>query len=302
MAFPLRQRVLLLLLVVIPLSGCLFRSHKVENRISTAKLLTASRDQLVQEINAGANQIHTLNATVDIDTSVGGQLKGKVTEYKQIRGYVLVRKPEMLRMIGLMPIVRNRAFDMVSNGESFKLWIPVKNKFFVGRNNVVLPSNQPLENIRPQQIYDSLLLRQISSEDIAVLENGYEEVQDPKTHNWMQQPDYELDVISKEGHGWYLQRKIIFNRINLQPDRQLMYDQNGYVATDTRYSDFRDFSGFKFPSVIQIWRPQEEYSIVLTMVKLQINQPLTDEQFALQQPPGAQVVRLDQPRPAKPGS
>jgi outer membrane lipoprotein-sorting protein len=239
---------------------------------------------------------------VDIDTSVGGEVKGKITEYKQIRGYVLVRKPDMMRMIGLMPIVRNRAFDMVSNGETFKLWIPVKNKFFVGRNDVVLPSSQPLENIRPQQIYDSLLLRQISTQDIAVLENGYEEVQDPKTHKWMQQPDYELDVISKNGPGWYLQRKIIFNRVNLQPDRQLMYDQNGYVATDTRYSDLRDYNSFKFPSVIQIWRPQEEYSIVLNMVKLQINQPLTNEQFDLQQPPGAQVVRLDQSRPSKSGN
>jgi outer membrane lipoprotein-sorting protein len=302
MAFPLRHRVLLLLLVVIPLSGCLFRSRKVENRISTAQLLTATRDQLVEEINSQANRIHTLNATVDIDTSVGGEVKGKITEYKQIRGYVLVRKPDMMRMIGLMPIVRNRAFDMVSNGETFKLWIPVKNKFFVGRNDVVLPSSQPLENIRPQQIYDSLLLRQISTQDIAVLENGYEEVQDPKTHKWMQQPDYELDVISKNGPGWYLQRKIIFNRVNLQPDRQLMYDQNGYVATDTRYSDLRDYNSFKFPSVIQIWRPQEEYSIVLNMVKLQINQPLTNEQFDLQQPPGAQVVRLDQSRPSKSGN
>jgi hypothetical protein len=38
------------------------------------------------------------------------------------------------------------------------------------------------------------------------------------------------------------------------------------------------------------------------MVKLQINQPLSDEQFELQQPPGSQVVHLDQPRPPKPGS
>jgi outer membrane lipoprotein-sorting protein len=302
MALALRHRVLLLLLALFPLSGCLFRSRKVENRISTAKLRTASRDQLVEYINSAAGQIHTLNATVDIDTSVGGEVKGKITEYKQIRGYVLVRKPDMLRMIGLMPIVRNRAFDMVSNGQSFKLWIPPKNKFIVGRNDVVLPSSQPLENIRPQQIYDSLLLRQISSGDIAVLENGYEEIQDPKTHKWMQQPDYELDIISKNERGWYLQRKVIFNRVTLQPDRQLMYDQNGYVATDTRYSDFRDYNGFKFPSVIQIWRPQEEYSIVLTMVKLQINRSLTDEQFELQQPPGSQVVHLDQPRPAGPGN
>jgi hypothetical protein len=30
------------------------------------------------------------------------------------------------------------------------------------------------------------------------------------------------------------------------------------------------------------------------MIKLEINKPLTDDQFALEQPAGAEVVRLDQ--------
>ena len=34
-----------------------------------------------------------------------------------------------LHMIGLMPIVRTTAFDMVSDGQDFKLWIPPKNRF-----------------------------------------------------------------------------------------------------------------------------------------------------------------------------
>src|SRR5439155_543265 len=104
-----------------------------------------------------------------------------------------------------------------------------------------------------------------------------------------------------DGRDWYLQRKIVFDRVHLKPDRQLIYDQKGYVATDTRYSEFRDYNGINFPGVIQIWRPQEEYSIVLNIVKLQINQPLTDEQFALEQPPGSQLVRLDCAPPPKPG-
>ena len=31
------------------------------------------------------------------------------------------------------------------------------------------------------------------------------------------------------------------------------------------------------------------------MLKLEINKPLTDEQFALDQPTGAEVVHIDQP-------
>src|SRR5438309_7738650 len=156
-----RARALVLLLATIPLSGCLFRSRKVERQLSPAPLKAATQRELIDAIYLQAARIRTLQATVDIDTSVGGANRGKVTDYKEIRGYLLVRKPEMLRLIGLMPIVRNRAFDMVSDGREFKLWIPVKNRFVTGRNEVVHPSSNALENLRPQVIYDALLLERI---------------------------------------------------------------------------------------------------------------------------------------------
>ena len=73
---------------------------------------------------------------------------------------MLARKPAMLHMIGLLPIVRTTAFDMVSDGREFKLWIPPKNRFVVGSNTVSTHDiNQPMESIRPQEIYDALLIR-----------------------------------------------------------------------------------------------------------------------------------------------
>jgi outer membrane lipoprotein-sorting protein len=250
---------------------------------------------LIDYINSQAAKLATMQATVDIDTSVGGSKKGQITDYQEIRGYVLARKPAMLRMIGLMPIVRNRAFDMVSDGQQFKLWIPPKNRFVVGRNEVVSPSKNMLENIRPQHIYDALLLHAVRpEEEIAVLENGSEVVTDSKGHR-TEQPDYEIEVIRKGEQGWFLSRKIIFSRTDLRPHRQLIYDEHGNLLTDARYEDLKDYGGINFPTQIDIWRPQEEYTIVLNIVKLQLNEPLTDEQFTLQQPPGADVVNLDKP-------
>jgi outer membrane lipoprotein-sorting protein len=292
-----RFRALVIVLAILPLSGCLFRSRKVERQYSIAPLKTATQSQLLQYLNTQASKTHSLQATVDIDTSVGGSKKGKVTDYKQIRGYVLIRKPAMLRMIGLMPIVRNRAFDMVSDGRVFKLWIPPKNRFIIGRNDIETHNpNQALESLRPQVIYDALLLREVDPQsEIAVMESGYETVTDAKRHQ-VQQPDYEIEVIRKGGNGWFLSRKIIFSRTDLLPHRQLIYDDSGNVATDTRYEAYKDHGGINFPTQIQIDRPQEEYNITLTLVKLQMNEPLTDDKFALEQPPGAEVVRLDQPQ------
>jgi hypothetical protein len=276
-------------------TGCLFRTRIVEVRTSTAKLQTATKQDLLDRINAEAIGIKTLNATVDIATSVGGEKKGKVTDYEEIRGYILVRKPDMLRMIGLFPIVRNKAFDMVSAGDEFKLSIPAKNKFYVGHNDVVNPAANPLENLRPQVIYNALLLPEIDPKtDIAVLEKSTEMIYDPRKKKELQQPDYVIDVIRRAGDDWYLSREIVFDRTNLVPHRQVIYDQQGNVATEATYQVYKDYNGISFPNVIEINRPQEEYSIRLTVVKLAINDPLHDDQFILEQPAGTELVHLDE--------
>jgi len=199
-------------------------------------------------------------------------------------------------MIGLLPIVRNKAFDMVSDGKKFELWIPPKNKFVVGANDVVATNPQsPMENIRPQAIYDALLVHNIDSSEIAVLENGLETVLDSKKHR-VDQPDYELNVIGRGENGWYLSRKIIFSRTDLLPRRQLLYNQKSELVTEATYEDYKEDAGISFPNSIEIYRPIEEYDITLTMVKLQLNENLADDQFVLQQPPGAEVVHLDRPQ------
>jgi outer membrane lipoprotein-sorting protein len=293
-------RFVLAVAVLAPISGCLFRSHPVESRISTAPLKQATEAELIDRINSQAASIKTLNATVDISTSVGGWTKGKITQYQTISGYIMVRKPQMLRMIGLLPIVRNRAFDMVSNGQTFELSIPPKNRFIVGRNDIITNSSQPLENLRPQHILDALLVREIdTASEIAVLENSYETVADLKKKKEVQQPDYVITVIRRGDAGWYLSRKIIFSRLDLEPHEQIVYDQHGYIASDVHYSNFSDHEGIDFASGINIWRPQQEYAINLTVQKLVLNQPLADEQFALQQPAGAQVVHFDAPNSSR---
>lgn len=291
------------LVASLPAGGCLFRSHKVERVATPANLQTATRDQLVAQVNADAAQVRTINATVDIATSVGGARKGKVTDYTEIRGYILVRKPGELRMIGLFPLVRNTAFDMVSNGETFHLWVPSKNSFYTGHNDVIRPAKQPLENLRPQHIMDALLMHTIDPRsDIAVLEDTTETVTDPQTHKPVDQPAYTLVVLHREGaNDWYLARKLVFSREDLRVHRQIVYDKLGQVATDATYEEFRGYDGAEFPNRITIRRPQEEYTITLTVVKLLLNPPLKDEQFSLKQPPDARVVNLDLPQQAGAG-
>jgi outer membrane lipoprotein-sorting protein len=304
----------LLLAATLPSSACLFRTRVLDRQYSDRPLKSATQQDLIDYVNAESGKIQSMQATVDIDASSEDLKNGRATDYKEIRGYVLVRKPSMLRMKGLLPLVRNTAFDMVSNGQTFKLWIPPKNKFVIGSSNGDsseaasteagtsnngpngADSNKPekrLEKMRPQYIYEALLIPAISPDEIAVLENGYETVLDAKKHR-VEQPDYRLLVVRKGPNGNYLSRRIEFSRIDLRPYRQMIYDEQGNVATDARYLEYKDFSGSSFPGSIEIDRPRENYDLTLTMVKLEINKPLTDDQFVLEQPAGADVVRLGQ--------
>src|SRR4029077_21200704 len=95
-----RYRAIFFFLVVLPLTGCLFRSRRVERQISTAPLNWATQAELIVYINVHAAKIKSVQDPVDIDTSLGGIKKGKVVDYQQIRGSILLRKPAMLRMIG----------------------------------------------------------------------------------------------------------------------------------------------------------------------------------------------------------
>jgi outer membrane lipoprotein-sorting protein len=276
------------------LTGCLFRTRRADHVVvNPAQLQQATLNDLVKNIDAEASKIQSLNATVDIAPSVENKKKGKVTDFTEIRGYILMRSPDMLRMIGLFPVVRNRAFDMVSDGKNFKVSLPTQNKFIVGPNTAPeKPSPNTLENLRPHVIFESLLLHAVHPDETPVLEQASELVREEKSKKQVEIPNYIVDVIRRQEKGSILARKIVFSRTDLKPHRQLICDDQGQIATEAIYENFADYQGTSFPSQITINRPQEGYSIQLTIVKLTLNQPLKDDQFDLKQPPGSQVQVL----------
>ena len=148
--------------------------------------------------------------------------------------------------------------------------------------------------MRPQHISDALLLKPIEEgKEIAVLENTTEVVKDPKNHKDVEQLAYTVLVVDKDSVGNYLSRKIVFSRTDLLPHEQSIYNRQGQLVTFVRYENFSDYSGLLLPAIVSIQRPVEGYAITISMVKVDVNVPLTDDQFVLTQPPGSQVINLD---------
>jgi hypothetical protein len=97
----------------------------------------------------------------------------------------------------------------------------------------------------------------------------------------------------------WLKRTIWFNRVNLEIARQMLFDPAGNILTDARYSGWKSFERVAFPKHIEINRPQDEYGVVIDLVKMEINKGVTDDKFLLEQPPGTALRVVGQP-PAAP--
>jgi outer membrane lipoprotein-sorting protein len=286
--------VILLTLALPALNGCLWHTRRVPKAKMPTTILSATPEQLVSIINQQYDSINTLNATVTFTATEGGSLNGKVKTITPFSGYILLRKPEWLRVIGFLPVVHTRAFDMASDGDHFQLWIPPKNKVIEGSNRVTVKSANPIENIRPYIFFGSLLMPKITPQDKLIMTADSDVVVNPKTKKLEIRPEYLLTVARPQGNSnvQLAERVIQFDRTNLRPVEEDMYDDGGQVQTTTTYGPLQRYGTEQYPGTITIKRPLEQYQILITFQKLRVNQPLNDEQFQLTIPKGTPVQKL----------
>jgi hypothetical protein len=282
---------------MLSLQGCI--SVRIKRPIGNAVAKTkqppkmATKDELVAKVENINKQIRSFQATLNMTPSTGSVYKGEITEYRDIRGYILFRDPQTIRIIGQYPVVRATAFDMVSDGKVFKISFPAKSLFVIGENAAPTASANKLENWRPQAFLDAMLLRPVdaAAQEKATLLDFTDE-----DHAF-----YFLLVQRVDDKGTIVPlRSIWFDRLDLQIVRQVVYGSESNILSDTRYSNWTDFAGVSFPKTIDINRPTDGYGVVLDVVKMEMNVSLTDQQFALQQPAGSKLQVIGSPEGVPP--
>ena len=129
------------------LTGCLTHIRTVPKTRPAEVVRNATLDQLLAQVDARFNQIQSLNATVEIIASTGGARQGQIKVYTSVGGYIFLRKPEDLRVLLRMPVLGSQALDMVSDGKTWKLWVPRRNLAMTGTSEVTKPSPIGLETL-----------------------------------------------------------------------------------------------------------------------------------------------------------
>jgi outer membrane lipoprotein-sorting protein len=280
-----------LIAVACLLAGCVSVSKKsVVPPAQIRTSLDSTKEALLDQYNHQANAVTSLNATVELIPSAGSNYSGVIEQYHQVSGFILAQKPAQIRMIGQAPVIASNVFDMVSDGQTFRIYIPSKKKFLVGPANLERTAKNPIENLRPQHLLDALLWPPITPREPVIFEE------------WNQALEryYVLSVL-RSGSGasvgspaWELARKVWFDRADLAIVRLQSYGPAGRLMTDVKYSDWQPSGDVKYPRDIQLQRPHDDYQVEVKILKLTLNETISADRFNLPQPLGTDLVTVSE--------
>lgn len=265
--------------------GCAVSHKRVVPQAQIRPALEATKAQLLAQYNEDARAVHSLNAAIDMFPTAGSSYSGVIEDYHDVNGFILAERPARIRMIGQAPVVAKNVFDMVSDGETFRIFIPSKNKFIVGPANLERPAKKPIENLRPQHLIDALFWPEIPATAPALFEE------------WNEAPEryYILTELRTAAEGPEIARKIWFDRADLSFARLQIYAAGGRLVTDIRYADWQPVGAderIKYPRQIWVSRPHDDYQLELKITKLTVNESISADRFNLPQPPGTELVRV----------
>lgn len=259
------------------------------------QILSASLTNLVQATTTRFEHVDSITASIQIAVSTGGGKEGKVVDYSAFPGFLLLRKPGDLRVLLFTPVGHIQAVDMVTDGKTFVVHIPTKNRAITGSNTVTTPSANALENLRPEVFFDSLLIRSAGAGELVSVTTDERIYQPDITRKYVvDEPEYDLGIFRQVTGSPELktQRVVHIGRSNLLPYQQDAYDEGGRLVTVANYDNYQKFGDELFPSVITIRRPLDQLLLKLTITKLTVNQKLEDDQFELKLPANTQVQKL----------
>jgi len=255
----------------------------------------ATREELLDRYNLVAHNTKTLNATVELKPTAGSKYSGVIDEYHEVKAFLLAARPAQIRMIGQAPVVGTTVFDMASDGETFRVFIPSKHKFLVGTVAVEKNSSKPIENLRPQHLLDALLWPEIRKEESTTLREFNDE-----------NARYYVLTVLRGGYQLEVLREIWFDRADLHVVRIETFGPKGLLVSDVHLADWLPIENAPsqntqaapsdgltlFPRAIRLERPHDDYKLDLQVTKISLNEEIPSERFKLEQPPGTELVRV----------
>jgi outer membrane lipoprotein-sorting protein len=251
----------------------------------------ATKADLLASYNHLAAGITSLNLSVELAPTAGSAYSGVIEQYHKVNAFILAQRPADIRVIGQDPVFSKNIFDMTSDGKTFHIYIPSKNKFITGPSAFEGAAEKPIENLRPQHLLDALFWPQIPSADSVSFR------EDDETSARF----YILTVL-RAGSSTEIERELWFDRADLNLSRVQIFDAKGLLLSDIHLSDWQPAAppasegsaagGISYPRQISLHRPHDDYQLGIAVKKLSLNEPISADRFRLLQPAGTELVEV----------
>jgi len=260
-----------------------------------ATVQTVTPEELVAQLDKSWDALNTLNTKVTITATMSKPKEGLVTTEPTFPARILLSKPELLRIYAQVPMLRTEMFDMASDGKSFTMYVPSKKEAVKGPNELTKRSANEFENMRPAFFYDAMVVRGLSPDELYSVTADSETIEDPQKKHLLTKSEYVLSIMRTLPNSRQLKpvRVITFDRSDLKPYQQDIYDADSNLETQVFYGNYSDFNGVTYPATITIKRPLESYQIVLSVLTVDQNQQLGPDQFEVEIPTGTTIKTLD---------
>jgi hypothetical protein len=253
---------------------------------------TATLDELITLIGEQGEGIQSLSSNdIRITLTSGKVESGELQQYRSAPGYILLKRPDLIRLSVQNPVTKTAIVELLSVGDQFSIWYPRENKFYVGANSAKEleiegdPGGSTFA-ARPIHISQAILLPDLPLGDPGVRISQKED-QDESAKYYIlslfrEAGDFRLRPLSE----LWVERSV------LGLVKKITFEEDGAVASMVHYSNLISLEGYLVPQSIRIERPLDDYSLDMEFKTWRINPDLPDSAFVLRMPPGAERVVL----------
>lgn len=222
--------------------------------------------------------------------TAGSAYTGVIKQYHEINGFILAQKPTSVRVIGQAPVVGTNILDMVSDGETFHIFIPSQHKFIVGPANLTRQSAKPIENMRPQHLTNAIFWNRIPDGTPVLIEEANSDAARYYVLTVARAAREPVNSGDGAAANWEIAERIWFDRADLNVARMETYESGGRLASDVSYSGWSMFGNVSYPRQIALSRPDSDYKLQIGIKKVTFNETVAPDRFVLKQPPGTELI------------
>ena len=260
----------------------------VPQQILKAKV--AGREELLAILGNYSKVTSLSSTTMKLTATLGNSESGRVEQYRGAPGYLLLQRPDSVRLDVQNPLTRNTLLDVCSAGDDFQIWNVSDRKYIVGKNSareLTVEGDTVPFALRPIDIYRAILPQAVPVDEPGIRVSIREE-QDTQAKY------YVISVFREISAPWMETiREIWIERSSLALARQIVYSDEGAIVTRASYSRMTTQFGMPLPLSLRIEHPGAEgYAIDMEFKSWKVDPSLPADAFVLTPPPGARVITL----------